>query len=213
MDAIIYKTIDYRENDKLVYIITKLGKFSFILKNCKKYNSINRYQSELLNKIEIDEKYLKKDKLTKVFEIKLINDYYNLKQDFDIIKYILKILNLIDLLIVDDEVLIYNIFNSFLESKYIKTAFYAFLIKILKIQGLLMDLNFNTNLKGYNIEKNTLVYENDFLKIDLNLKVLEEIKKLYLIKFIEVDFDIINHEKIKEYIKFMYLYHLDINIF
>lgn len=216
MDAIIYKTIDYKENDKLVYIITNQGKYSFILKNCKKFNSINRYPSEILSKIEVDENYLKKDKLTKIFEIKLINDYFELKQDFEKIKYILKLFELLDLLIFDNEVLIYNILDEFLKSRNIKTCFYAFLIKILKIQGLL--INFYNEEKdrvliGYNLEENQLVYKDDFLKVDFDIKTIEEINKLYLSKFKNIDFDIKNIYEIKKYIKYMYLNNLDIKIF
>lgn len=217
MDGIIYKTIDYKENDKLVYIITKDGKYSFILKNAKQVKSINRYPSQVLNKIKVDEKYLKKDKLNKLYEVSLIDDYFNLKQDYNNLLNIYKVLYLIDLLIDDNDNIIYLWLLEYLKQENIKTATIAFFIKFLKIQGLLINfhpLNFK-DYKGFNIENNKLVLLNENLYIDFNLNICILINLLFISKFKDLNFDINENDIkiLKKYINYMYNTYLGINLY
>ena len=55
MEGIIYKVLDYQENNKLLYLITKEGKKTLVAKNSQALNSQTRVLSQYLTKIKFED--------------------------------------------------------------------------------------------------------------------------------------------------------------
>jgi len=92
MEAYVLKTIDYKDNHKLVYFYTLEGVKSAIAYQTKKMTSKTRYLLQPLTKVDVT---FSNGKLPSVKEVELINDYQEIKEDLLTYTYSLHILELL----------------------------------------------------------------------------------------------------------------------
>lgn len=92
MEAYVLKTIDYKDNHKLVYFYTLEGIKSAIAYQTKKMTSKTRYLLQALTKVQVE---FSKGTLPSVKEVELIDDYQAIKEDLLTYTYALHILELI----------------------------------------------------------------------------------------------------------------------
>ena len=186
MEAIIYKIINYKNKDRLAYFISDMGYLCAILKNAQSYKSDNFLISEyMLCDIEISSI---RNSINKLDKIKIINEYNNLKNDFDSLKKIMIIFKITTDLIKDrvDVIIVFKLLKKLLKKYNNEIYFYLYLVKITYFLGIRID---------------NYVIENDIL--DINLK--NDLLYLYNVKIDELDENKkIEIEKIKNYIKSYY---------
>jgi len=82
MLAYVLKTVDYKDNHKLVYFYTLEGIKSAIAYQTKKMTSKTRYILQPLTKVEVS---FSSGKLPSCKEVELIDDYHTIKED--LLKY------------------------------------------------------------------------------------------------------------------------------
>lgn len=87
--GIVLKTIDYQENSKIIYILTNEGIKSAIVRGAKNIKSHTYSYAQPLVKIEFE---IKKEKY--IGANKILNNYNNIKFDFDKVSCCLKIIEI-----------------------------------------------------------------------------------------------------------------------
>ena len=186
MRAIIYKIINYKNKDRLIYLISEIGFISAILKNAQLISSDNFYiQEYMLCELEITNI---KDKINNISKINIINDYKNLKEKFDDLKKIMIIFKITSDLIKEkyDTVMAFKVLEKLLNNYNGEITFYMYLVKFTYFMGIRLD---NYLLENNINDKNLL---NDLLYL-YKLKFEDEVKNGKL------DF-----KKINEFIKNYY---------
>lgn len=92
IDGIIVTSKDYKESSKIFEVLTEKGIISVIAKGCKGLKSPLRIVSRLTRATFT--LYYKEDKLSTLKEYNVINDYKNIKKDYDLINYASNITNI-----------------------------------------------------------------------------------------------------------------------
>ena len=87
--GIVLKTIDYQENSKIIYLLTNNGIKSAVVRGAKNLKSHTYSYAQPLVKIEFE---LKKDRY--IGANKIINNYNNVKLDFEKLTHCLKIIEI-----------------------------------------------------------------------------------------------------------------------
>ncbi len=87
--GIVLKTIDYQENSKIIYILTNDGIKSAIVRGAKNIKSHTYSYAQPLVKIEFE---IKKDRY--IGANKIVNNYNNIKLNFDKLSSCLKIIEI-----------------------------------------------------------------------------------------------------------------------
>lgn len=186
MKAIIYKIINYKNKDRLIYLISEIGFISAILKNAQLISSDNFYiQEYMLCELEITNI---KDKINNINKINIINDYKNLKEKFDDLKKIMIIFKITSDLIKEshDAVMAFKVLEKLLNNYNGAISFYMYLVKFTYFMGIRLD--------NYLLENNI----ND-------KKLLNDLLYLYKLKFEdETKIDKLDFKKINEFIKNYY---------
>jgi DNA repair protein RecO (recombination protein O) len=207
--GLIYKVQPYKEHARLLFVYSKMGKKTLLAQGSQKINHPNRILAQFLTLIEFKES--NKSFIT-LSDSKIINDYQMIKQDFKKTKSAAFILEIIDQLIVDNyqHEVIFNLALDALNSINILESSLSFSIKILKILGYQLNLTGSgQQVRGLNIVKGGLVYQNESNSIDLDLKETIIILKLAYAKYDDLEpIDEVSIEKIKEFILKYYQYHL-----
>lgn len=192
--GIIIKTIDYQENSKIVYLLTNDGIKSAIVRGAKNLKSHTYSYAQPLVKIEFE---IKKDRYIGANNI--INNYNNIKLNFDKLTIALKIIEICYVLgeHITDSNIFYTFVNDILNyieiennSNYYNIYELIFKIKILYLLGVApvfskcVCCGKKENLKGFSfnnggmkcsncIELDDFIYPND---------TILEIKTIYLTK-------------------------------
>jgi len=91
-EAIVLRSLDYKDSSKILYLYTDEGLKSVIAHNVKKMNSINRVLSQNGNLIKLN--YTKSD-FPSLKEGELVNDYPNIRKDLVSYTYMNHIMELI----------------------------------------------------------------------------------------------------------------------
>lgn len=91
-EAIVLRSLDYKDSSKILYLYTDEGLKSVIAHSVKKMNSINRFLSQNGNLIKLN--YTKSD-FPSLKEGELVNDYPNIKKDLTSYTYMNHIMELI----------------------------------------------------------------------------------------------------------------------
>ena len=186
MRAIIYKIINYKNKDRLIYLISEIGFISAILKNAQLISSDNFYiQEYMLCELEITNI---KDKINNINKINIINDHKNLKEKFDDLKKIMIIFKITSDLIKEkyDTVMAFKVLEKLLNNYNGEITFYMYLVKFTYFMGIRLD--------NYLLENNIN---------DKNL--LNDLLYLYKLKFEdEAKNDKLDFKKINEFIKNYY---------
>jgi DNA repair protein RecO (recombination protein O) len=209
IQGLIYKVQPYQEHARLLFVYTKMGKKTLLAQGSQKINHPNRILSQYLTLIEFKES--SKSFIT-LSESKILNDYQEIKQDFEKTRSAAFILEIIDQLIVDNyhhEFIFTEVVDA-LNSKNTLESSLSFSIKILKVLGYQLNLKGNgEKVRGLNIIKGGLVYEKETSSIDLELKETIIILKLAFQKYEDIEqIDENSLSKIKEFILKYYQYHL-----
>ena len=180
MRAIIYKIINYKNKDRLIYLISEIGFISAILKNAQLISSDNFYiQEYMLCELEITNI---KDKINNINKI----NYKNLKEKFDDLKKIMIIFKITSDLIKEshDAIMAFKVLEKLLNNYNGEISFYMYLVKFTYFMGIRLD---NYLLENNINDKNLL---NDLLYL-YKLKFEDEVKK-----------DKLDFNKINEFIIF-----------
>ncbi len=177
MEGIVKSISSYNENDRLLFLYTKVGKLTLIAKGAQKVTSELRVIGQYLNLIEFKELPFKQ--MYVLMEAKLINGYEVLKTDYS---KTLEASILFDLLNVvsenDDHEKIYLLLKDAL-NHFSKEVVLSFGFKLLRYLGYQMNLKPDgRDVLGFNLKEARLVYKNEHLKRDLDLNLTTQLLKL-----------------------------------
>lgn len=215
-EGIIVKTINYKENSKIIYLITENGLESLEIKGANKLSGHSKIYSNLLTNINFSS--------SKHFFQggKVLNNYVNIRSDVDRLCYSLSILDLSYNLI--EHVNDFKIFYKFLrdtleiinENDNYKFFYYVFFIKCLYLLGVQPVLNRcvkcskkdNLNvfvLKDGGMKCKSCLSINDRFIDDK--KLLDCIYKMYFLKLEVLIFNVFDFDEIslKNFINEYYL--------
>lgn len=207
LEGVIYKVLDYKESSKLLFVYTKEGKITLNARGSKRINSEYRIIAQYLNKISFESNGKEFQNLIKG---KLINDFSEIKKDFNLTKRVNLIFEIISKTIIDNKYhnTIYNLINECLNSNNILISVLSFSLKMLYYLGYGMDLiSDGKEVIGFNINLGRVVYKNENYKLDLNLEETVLLLKLTYNKI--NDLPNIEEEKIKVISDFIYYYYID----
>jgi len=98
-EAIVLKSLDYKDSSKILYLYTKNGPLSIIAHGVKKMNSINRFLSQNGNLINV---IFSKGSFPSLKEGELLNDYPEIKKDLLAYTYLNHIMELVNNTISED---------------------------------------------------------------------------------------------------------------
>lgn len=209
-EALIYKVQDYRETSKLLFVFTPYGKYTLVARGAKNYKNNFFHLADYLNLIEVELDITKSMQTLK--NAKLIKSYENIKNNYHDFKIISKVLGVIDRLIVNIEYedKIFKLILSLLlyYNKWI--AYLSLLVKLTYALGYRLTFR-NDDIKGFNLKLGRTVSKNEDLRCDLNLEETLFLKLIYYSKE-EPNIPKIYGDKLYNFIKDYYLYHLDYQI-
>jgi DNA repair protein RecO (recombination protein O) len=209
MEGIIYKVQPYKEHARLLYVYTKQGKKTLIAQGAQKTNNPSRVLAQYLTHISFKESH--KNMFT-LSEGKIINDFQQLKTDFELTKQAALVLEIVDRVLVEDvdHEIVFNEILLSLNAKSISTSSLSFAFKILKPLG--YELQFIADgrpIKGLSIAEGGIIYQTSEKPIDLDVK--DTVVCLKLSKMPYHDCPDLNNEQIKTIKNFLldyYRYHL-----
>lgn len=214
LQGLIYKTQEYKESSKLLFVYTKKGKVTLNARGSQRINSKDRILSQYLNLIEFEYKTFKS--FLNLNNSKLINDYSNIKKEYNNVKNTSLMLELIDKIIIDNDnnEKIYSMLVNALDSKNYEKASLSFSLKLLYYLGYGLNLKpENKNVLGVSIVKGGLVYEGENYYIDLDIDNSISILKLTHYNFKDLNkIDNLNIDEIKSFIYKYYLDKMGLNI-
>lgn len=213
MVGLIYKTQDYQDNNKLLFVYSNRGKITLIAKGSKRLSSEIRVISQYLTLIEF---YDNGKNMQSLSEVKLLNSYGFIKLDYFLAKQAAVMLEAIDKVIdinMNHEAVL-NELRLALDSNNLKEAALSFLIKLISEAGYKPNLvPDGRTVVGFNIETATLVYEGEKKLIDLPVRHL-----IILVKLLNLDSEKIDvmltedFKEMKKFIKKYYDYHLRVDL-
>lgn len=213
MVGLIYKTQDYQDNNKLLFVYSNRGKITLIAKGSKRLSSEIRVISQYLTLIEF---YDNGKNMQSLSEVKLLNSYDFIKLDYFLAKQAAVMLEAIDKVIdinMNHEAVL-NELRLALDSNNLKEAALSFLIKLISEAGYKPNLvPDGRTVVGFNIETATLVYEGEKKLIDLPVRHL-----IILVKLLNLDSEKIDvmltedFKEMKKFIKKYYDYHLRVDL-
>jgi len=99
IEAIVLKSLDYKDSSKILYLYTENGLQSIIAHSVKKMNNINRFLSQNGNLIKVS---FSKSDFPSLKEGELINDFPNIKDDILSYTYLNHIMELVNNTISND---------------------------------------------------------------------------------------------------------------
>lgn len=209
--GLIYKTQDYKETSKLLFVYTPKGKKTLVAKGAKSFKSDLRFMSQYFTLIE----FIDTDKL--MLDLKgavLIDSFDQIKTSFSDLKYVSIILEIIDKLFIEDlpHDKLYELLVSFLCNVEIETASIALSLKVLYALG--YGLNFSGNDPiGFNIEHASVSTKANHLTISLDLDTTVYLSQLYFMKINDtIEIPKKYRGMIWSFIKSFYQYHLEYTI-
>lgn len=210
MEGIIYKVLDYQENNKLLYLITKEGKKTLVAKNSQALNSQTRVLSQYLTKIKFEDNNKPMQTLKAV---SLIDSYEEIKKDYHKIKYVSVMLEVIDRFTGYENNFdrIYQMLDKALKSVNLREVSLAYLAKMLYELGYGFNLTKDDlkEIKGINLISSSLVFKSDNEPATLNLYYTNLLLKLLYETFDKIE--LLNeqdYDKLLKFIKDYYSYHI-----
>src|SRR5690554_6498806 len=122
LEGIIYKTQPYKESSRLLQVFTPLGKVSLNARGSQRINSNDRVIAQYLNLIEFEYNTFKS--FMTLSKAKLINDFNNIKTNFNLAKTASLVLELIDKVMIDEIYCkkVYELIIATLNSKYLEIS-------------------------------------------------------------------------------------------
>ena len=209
MEGIIYKVQAYQEHARLLFTYTPEGKVTLLAQGAQKVNHVNRILAQFLTKISFKEGV--KSFIT-LQEAKIINDYKLVKEDFNQTKSAALMLEIIDHLVVDNanHELIYHELDLALSEDYLHVKAISFAIKMLQELGYGLNLSPDgREIKGVSVKSGSLVYQNESIPIDLDVKEAILLLKLSVMPYQALqELEDVSLDKIKMFVFKYYDYHL-----
>lgn len=176
-EGIIYKIIDYKEKSSLVYLYTKYGLDSILVRGAKSYKSGNMRFCEVLNIVRYE---CSNTSLKCLLNYEIIDDLKNIKNSFNKLKYASIIIDILRQVNDDRTIKIYDFTKFILQqinlNKDELSMCFIYLVKMLKVFGIMPSIN-NINIGDLNF--NNLVKE-AYLNKDYNL-IINDINKLKIL--------------------------------
>ncbi len=208
--GLIYKTQDYQESSKLLYVYTPYGKYTLVSKGSKNYKNPNHYLSDYLTLISFE---LDPDKpMQTLKQAVLIDDYQTIKKDYLKVQNASVILMSIQFLLTDDlpHERLFNLIIQLLSFKDLNFAALTYMIKL--TYGLGYELSFKKeHAIGFNLSTGQTVTKDEALKPDLNMNETIGLMDLYyLTEEKEIEPNMKN--TLIKFIKAYYAYHMDYDI-
>lgn len=206
-NGLIYKTQDYKESSRLLFIYTKQGKKTLVAKGVKGIKHPNRILSQVLTLIEFQDSDKSIFSLSKA---QIINDFYAIKTNYETMKQVSIVLELIDHLITEDanHAIIYALIVELLE-KDVKLASLVIPLKMVYILGYGLDF-VGDNPTGFSIKEASVTTLKNNLYSDIDLETTVLLSKLYFYKVDQtIHLEDYMVKKIQSFIKAFYQYHLD----
>lgn len=208
--ALIYKTQDYKESSKLLFVYTPYGKYTLVANGAKNYKNQHFHLADYFNLIEVELDPNKSMQTLK--KAKLVDDFSEIKKDYNDFKIVSLILKSIDKLIynVEHEDKLFNLFINLLNYKNKRLSYVTLLIKLTYSLGYRLSFS-NDKFKGFSMHYGRTVKEEENIVTDLNYEETLYLKILYFTKEeIEIDNDVIS--KLYQFIKRYYKHHIDYQI-
>lgn len=205
--GIIYKTIDYKESSKLLFLYTPRGKITLVANGVKSMKHEYRVLSQYLTEIEFEDKNKDMFSLQKA---KTLETFTKAKENFESVKKAALSLELIDHMVTDDlpHTVIYDLLLGLLKKDITLTSL-VFPVKMLYLLGYGLDF-VGDNPMGFSIKEATVCTAKNNYYPDLDLEYTVYLSQLYFYKA-DVNLDI-NEEKtikIMSFIKAFYRHHLE----
>lgn len=206
--GLIYKTQDYKESSKLLYVYSLEGKVTLVGSGVKSYKHEFRVLSQYLTEIEFN--YQEKD-IFPLTKAKLLDDFDDLKKDYTGLSKKVIILEIIDHLVTQDldHEKIYHLSIEMLRHPY---GYLIFALKLLFAFG--YRLNFiGDDPTGFSIRNASVTTLSQNEHPDVDLETTVQIAALYFYKTgesIEIDTPMIH--KIEQFIKTFYRYHMEYDL-
>ena len=206
--GLIYKTQDYKESSKLLFVYTPSGKITLVASGVKSYKHEFRVLSQYLTEIEFA--YQDKD-MYPLSKAKLVEEFTDLKKGYSMLSKQALILEIIDHLVtVDlDHEKIYSLAIEMLRQPY---GYMIFALKLLFAFG--YRLNFiGDEPTGFSIKNASVTTLNQSEHPDIDLETTIQIAALYFYKTgdsIQLDAPKMRH--IEQFIKTFYRYHMEYDL-
>ena len=218
--GIVLKTIDYQENSKIIYLLTNNGIKSAVVRGAKNLKSHTYSYAQPLVKIEFE---LKKDRFIGAF--KIIDNYNNIKLNYDKLTHALKIIEICYTLgeHITDSKLFFNFTSQILDlinNKDNNFDIYELIFKIKTLYLLGVAPVFSKcvicdskeDLFGFSFNNGGMKCSNCIKSEDFIYpkETITEIKNIYLIKLNELNLLIndnklkYNYEKINRFLELYY---------
>lgn len=207
-NGLIYKTQDYKESSKLLYVYTKYGKVTVVASGVKSYKHEFRVLSQYLTEIEFQ--YHDKD-MFGLSKAKLIDGFDDLKKDYLRLSKQAVMLEIVDHLMTNDleHDKIYPLLIELLRHPY---GYLIFALKLLF--GFGYRLNFvGEDPTGFSVKNASVTTKKDGVYADYDLDITSLIATLYFYKTgdaIQLETHQIKH--IEHFIKTFYRYHMEYDI-
>lgn len=214
LEGIIYKTQPYKESSRLLQVFTPLGKVSLNARGSQRINSNDRVIAQYLNLIEFEYNTFKS--FMTLSKAKLINDFNNIKTNFNLAKTASLVLELIDKVMIDEIYCkkVYELIIATLNSKYLEISVLSFALKMLYYLGYGMNLLTEEKMViGVSIDKGGLVYKGENFRLDLNVEEAITLLKLTHLKIGDkLDIDESHLNEIKRFIYYYYENKMDVRL-
>ncbi len=213
MEGIIYKTQSYLENDRLLFLYTPQGKITLIAKGSQKMTSLSRVLGQYLTQIEFKETTNRS--MYSLVDGKILNDYQNIKNDYELTQSAAAILYMVDACVSDNEDH-QPIYDELVEAlKYFRQeVVLAFGFRLAKRLGYPLSLKPDgRQVKGFNLEQGSLVYIGENTTVDLDVSLTTILLKLIHLSYDTIEkIESINLLKLKKCLIRYYEHHLDTHL-
>ena len=209
MEGIIYKVQPYQEHARLLFVYSKAGKKTLLAQGAQKTNHINRILAQYLTRIEFKE--LPKSFYT-LSDAKILDDFKEIKSDFNHTKSAALILEIIDQMTIDDDMhqVIYDEMLKALKAKHIDLSALSFALKMLRPLGYQIDFHVDgRTVKGFNTHLSRIIYQEEVHPVDLDIKETTQILKLSMMPYEDLEpITVPQLAHLKSFILKYYQYHL-----
>lgn len=215
LKGIVLRSIDYKENSKICYMLTEQGVISIRALGTKGYNSKNFNFAEILNNCEME---ITDSNFPSLIDFSPLNHYDNIKKDLRSLSYVSMMLEAVRAL---NGPLPYpriynfliNVLNLIDSGKDVKMLTAVFLIKMLMPLGVKPELE---HCAVCNQRAMFLDVRSGQAFCKLHSKAcfeIEEIRKIYYFNVLhDIDDLKFDCQRIYKFIFDYYMYHLDINL-
>lgn len=205
IEAIVLRSLDYKDSSKILYLYTDEGLKSVIAHSVKKMNNVNRFLSQNGNLIKLS---YSRGEFPSLKEGELVNDYPNIKKDLVAYTYMNHIMELIGNTVSKDSdhkklyLFVKKLFLLFDQGIDPEVLSFIFELKLLHFLG--YGLNFkecnicsNKEDLVFNVDNGGLVCKEhlSFNQASYGPEVYVNIMKLYVIDIVKTDITVLEQNE------------------